>query len=548
MVRKQSFRALVFIALSLLGLLSVAILVKRTLELRKQAAYGTISLSLQPSPVSVCLNDQIYKIYLKLNPESFNVGAAELSFVFDESKAEITSVTFHSAYLASIYNQTSGRLNLTVLSTALEVPNSEVFDLAVIEVKGKSAGSFDLDLISYNIKGTRGSSDPTLDRDLDLANPDQVLIPVAVSVCGLGGGAIISFSPASQTVNPDQETTVNVDIVDITDLYGFQFDVRYQESVLDYVSWTKGDFMSQSGDANDPFWTSPNISDGLIGSIAVTRLNPDPPLSGSGTLLTITFRGGTGGNSPLTIENAKFLDRNGNQIPIVLSGGQIDIYRPGATATPTTRPTVTVQPTATTRPTATTGPSPTSGPSPTVPADSARLNFEIKLGGTGYEINGQPVVVSDIPVLGVKVLVRVDNYLKTFNGVPVVFDDQAIGRGSVVVPDLISGGKYLVLIKGPVHLARRFCENNQTGHCWLGEENITLHSGENYFNWTGAELEPGDINGDGVVDSIDFSQLKSAIGRQGPGIQQDLNFNKRVDTQDLVFFLDTLSNRYEDQL
>jgi len=51
-----------------------------------------------------------------------------------------------------------------------------------------------------------------------------------------------------------------------------------------------------------------------------------------------------------------------------------------------------------------------------------------------------------------------------------------------------------------------------------------------------------------VVDSIDFSLLKSAIGKQGTGVWEDVNYNGRVDTQDLVFFLETLSQRYEDEI
>ncbi|MFH1705439.1 MAG: dockerin type I domain-containing protein, partial [Patescibacteria group bacterium] len=388
------------------------------------------------------------------------------------------------------------------------------------------------------------------------------------------------------------------------------------------------------------------------------------------------------GSSLLTVENAKFLDRNGNQIPVILTGGQIDIYRSDVTATPTSQPTPTTEPAPTTRPTPTGQPSaearlflesdidPTvdyfvttvmidtdggkamavdafllfdaimievrgvtvgssfgslkynssepgslkiyaysQNPSathngvgdvarvvfgirqegrtridfdcdpdrdgdsaiwttlaenlidcqategadydlqlPVIPLDAARVNFAIKMRGTSYQVGGQTIVVEDVPNLAVRVVVKSGAHQETFDNVLVNFDSQAVGRGSVALTQPVTSGDYVVLIKGPVHLARRFCENNQEGHCWLGEENITLHSGENYFNWTGVELEPGDINGDGVVDSIDFYQIKYSIGQQGSGIQQDLNFNKRVDTQDLVFFLDTLSNRYEDQL
>ena len=110
------------------------------------------------------------------------------------------------------------------------------------------------------------------------------------------------------------------------------------------------------------------------------------------------------------------------------------------------------------------------------------------------------------------------------------------------------GDGYAILIKGPVHLAKRFCRDQQRKHCWLGEEDISLASGINEFDWSKSPLEPGDVNHDRKVDSLDFSQVKSALGDRGEGIIEDINFNGRVNSQDLVFILSTLSTKYEDEL
>ncbi|MBU2591999.1 hypothetical protein KKD61_00890, partial [Patescibacteria group bacterium] len=612
MIKKTEIKSIIFIALSFLGLLAASLLVKRTLELRRQAAYGTVSLSLLPSPTEICTNQfgPSY-IYLKLNPNSFSVGAAELAFSFDQSSVRIGQVQFHSAYAASMIRKNEGgELWLTILTTATQVPNQGVFDLAKIEVWGERISSSTFKLTSHNIKGTRGSDDPALDRDLNLLNPDSVITQIDVRECPTGsgtpvptgvsatptrrpsatptgapGGARVRVSPQTQTIDRNQQTTVNINIDNINGLYGFQLDVSYQGSVLSYLNWAKGTFFSQSGDVNEPFWVSPQVSGGSIRGVAATRLNPDSPISGSGVLLTLTFRGISGGNSPIAIENASFSDRDGNRIPVSVENGAIIVSGAVVTVSPTTRPTATpsrrpttttrptatvrptatpsrrptttgyptatIRPTATTRPTATPtsiGPTPTSWPTgwPTVtptggvptptiigPFYRARINFRVGLVGTRYDLSGRPVIVSDIPALTAKVAVRSGGYWEVFDNVVISFDQNAVGSGSVEVQKAVRGAKYAVLIKGPIHLAKRFCQDNQAGHCWLGEENISLVEGDNNFNWVGAELEPGDLNIDGVVDSIDFSLLKSAIGKQGSGVWEDVNYNGRVDTQDL---------------
>mgnify|MGYP001131490930 CR=1 FL=1 len=201
------------------------------------------------------------------------------------------------------------------------------------------------------------------------------------------------------------------------------------------------------------------------------------------------------------------------------------------------------------------GPTPTEtpiisgGPTPTEPPEGwPTLNFRIKPGGTSYRVDDQQITVSNIPDQKVKVVVKKGTFRKEFEDVVVSFDEQAVGAGSLKLFGVVAGENYAVLIKGPVHLARRFCYDQQKEHCWLGEEDVTLVPGENDYSWTDLELEPGDINGDGLIDSTDFSQLKQALGVQGEGTKEDLNFNGIVNPQDVVFFLETLSTKYEEEI
>jgi hypothetical protein len=175
------------------------------------------------------------------------------------------------------------------------------------------------------------------------------------------------------------------------------------------------------------------------------------------------------------------------------------------------------------------------------------LSFKIKLGGTTYRVDNQRKSVKNISPQTVTVLIKRDEFERKYQTV-VDFDDRAIGTASLLLANVPAGEGYTILIKGPKHLASRYCFDEQVEHCGLHEGSISLVNGENNFDWTGLELEAGDLNGDGIVNSKDFSQLKKALGKEGKGIAEDLNYNGVVNAQDVVFFLSTLSNRYEDEL
>jgi len=180
-------------------------------------------------------------------------------------------------------------------------------------------------------------------------------------------------------------------------------------------------------------------------------------------------------------------------------------------------------------------------------AETATVNFRVRIVGTNYELNEQPIIV-DVPVLSMKVVVKSEDYHRTIDEVTVSFDENAVGTGSFQLDRIDSSAVYAILIKGPIHVAQKFCEDNQTEHCWLGGENISLSPGVNNFDWTSLSLEPGDLNHDGVVNSLDYVIIRESFGQAGEGLVGDVNFNGQVNTQDAAFFLDTLSTRYEDEI
>jgi hypothetical protein len=187
-------------------------------------------------------------------------------------------------------------------------------------------------------------------------------------------------------------------------------------------------------------------------------------------------------------------------------------------------------------------------PTPTEPPTGwPELTFKVRVVGTEYRVDEHEIIVDDIGTRLMDVVVKGNGIVNKYEEVVVEFDEQAIGTGSLELVGVEPGDGYAILIKGPVHLARRYCEDDQTEHCWLGEEDITLNAGGNSFDWTGLRLEPGDIDQNGVVNSADFTTLKQAFMTQGD-IPEDINFNGIVNGQDVTFFLGTLSTKYEDEI
>lgn len=187
-------------------------------------------------------------------------------------------------------------------------------------------------------------------------------------------------------------------------------------------------------------------------------------------------------------------------------------------------------------------------PTPTEPPQGwPELTFKIKFLGTEYAIGSEQKVVSGVGTQMVDLLVKGNGISQNYSNVQVEFNEQAVGTGSLELVGVEPGDNYAVLIKGPVHLARRYCRDGQKEHCWLGEENISIVAGENIYDWTDLALEPGDIDGNGIVNSVDFTLLKNALGQEGE-VKEDINFNGFVNTQDITFFLQTLSRKYEDDI
>jgi len=138
---------------------------------------------------------------------------------------------------------------------------------------------------------------------------------VAVLVLGIFvmiGGAFASpiISVGSSTVFSGDTTTVDVTIENADDLYGYQFDVIYDPSIVSLTNATEGAFLSSGGATF--FLADPTVAgDGFV---TATLLGALSGVSGNGTLFSLSFMGLAVGNSAVTLDNVFLIQSDLNQV------------------------------------------------------------------------------------------------------------------------------------------------------------------------------------------------------------------------------------------
>jgi hypothetical protein len=141
----------------------------------------------------------------------------------------------------------------------------------------------------------------------------------------------ISVIPSSQTLTLGDTITIEIQASGVTDLYGMQFDLSFDETKLQYISITEGQFL-QSGAST--FEVGPtSTSNGLIDNYAITRLSPATTgVDGSGVLATIEFQALAIGTSSLTLSDTLFSDSSFTSISHTTQPGSVTI-NPSCTPT-----------------------------------------------------------------------------------------------------------------------------------------------------------------------------------------------------------------------
>lgn len=137
------------------------------------------------------------------------------------------------------------------------------------------------------------------------------------------GGAKVSLREVEAT---EGQMTVEVVAEDVVDLYGMEFQISYDPSVLsvqdavadqDGVQIAMGDFLP--AEKGFVVANQANISEQTI-TLAATLLNPAPAVSGEGVLASITFDVLNNNSTSLELNHLNLVSAKMEPIPTQMSG------------------------------------------------------------------------------------------------------------------------------------------------------------------------------------------------------------------------------------
>lgn len=148
------------------------------------------------------------------------------------------------------------------------------------------------------------------------------MLMAALSTQALAADPVLSISATPNPVVQGSTVSVDVLISGISDLYGYQFSLSFDPTILQASGVSEGSFLSSGGNTFGGTGTI-NNSLGSIEMVFNTLIGPVPGVSGNGTLAQISFNVTGAGSSALNFSNAIFVDPNIADLPLQIQNGSL---------------------------------------------------------------------------------------------------------------------------------------------------------------------------------------------------------------------------------
>ena len=147
---------------------------------------------------------------------------------------------------------------------------------------------------------------------------------LAFSVCvGLLQADFIVF-PSTLTVSAGEVFSLGINVDSITDLYAFQFDLKFDQGALQAISETEGSFLASGGPTLFIPGTIDNFN-GFVTGLADSLEGVGPGVSGGGRLAEVTFQAIGVGSTSVNILNLLSLDSTGSGIQAGVQDANVQV-------------------------------------------------------------------------------------------------------------------------------------------------------------------------------------------------------------------------------
>ncbi len=152
--------------------------------------------------------------------------------------------------------------------------------------------------------------------------------------CQSGMAASVSVSPQTITASTGDTFTVDI-IIDSAgrEIYGAQYELYFDNTILSVASQTQGSFLIQDDATANVFANDINNTLGRI-VYGEARMGAPAGVTGSGKLTSITFETIKSGTSALTLSDVMLVDSNGDEVATTVNSGTCVAAEPGEAITP----------------------------------------------------------------------------------------------------------------------------------------------------------------------------------------------------------------------
>ena len=124
----------------------------------------------------------------------------------------------------------------------------------------------------------------------------------------------VSYTFSQTPIHTGDTFTLDISAENVFDLAGWQFDIAFDPAVLEAIDVSEGNFLKTDG--GNTFFQGGSIDNaaGKIGGLSAIRLSTQG-VTGTGTVLQVTFKAQSAGETELALQNFEFAAITGEHIP-----------------------------------------------------------------------------------------------------------------------------------------------------------------------------------------------------------------------------------------
>jgi hypothetical protein len=142
-------------------------------------------------------------------------------------------------------------------------------------------------------------------------------------------GSTVRVAPDFIRIASGETGNNAVEVANITDLFGVELSLNYDPTIVEVVDVdldTPGTQVALGSvfSGVDSFVVENEATNGVI-NFSATRRSPAPVFTGTGSLIDITWRGLSAGQTALTLAEVKLADPNGNPLAATVLDGEIEV-------------------------------------------------------------------------------------------------------------------------------------------------------------------------------------------------------------------------------